>query len=548
NEHGPEAIFHYRNGGSLGLLKQLSDYFFELFGPVTIKHGDICSGASEAAQTLDFGLSDSNDLHDLYNAKHIILWGKNVATSSPHTLRVIKQARERGAQVVLIDPIHHQSVRWSDRYIQPRPGSDFALAMAVGRVLFEQKWHCPDASNYCDNWHEFSALVHSRSVADWCAEADLDPEVAHDLAQRLGPGKPTTILVGWGMGRRLNGAAITRALDALGAITGNLGIAGGGVSFYFRRRDAFEAPFIKGAEAAPRSICEPLFGPELLKADPPVRATWITAGNPVVMLPESETSVRALEQQDFVVVVDSFLTDTAKLADLVLPTTTLLEDDDLFGAYGHHYLSTSQPVVAPPPGVRSDLEIMQGLAARVGLAKEMAGSAQDWKARFIGPRLKSHNISLNDLDQGPVRNPMAPKILFEDRQFSTPSGRVNLITHAPNDPPAAPTDYPFQMLSVSTPKAQSSQWTQVPETTVATVNPDALAGFKNGQRCLLESEIGAIEVVLHFDPNQRHDVVIVPKGGHRDKGQCPNVLIQARTSDLGGGGALYDQQVRIVEL
>ena len=72
--------------------------------------------------------------------------------------------------------------------------------------------------------------------------------------------------------------------------------------------------------------------------------------------------------------------------------------------------------------------------------------------------------------------------------------------------------------------------------------------LQDGQRCRLESAIGAIEVVLCFDPNQRRDVVIIPKGGHRDKGQCPNVLIQARTSDLGDGGALYDQMVRIVEL
>src|SRR4029079_13322075 len=131
-------------------------------------------------------------------------------------------------------------------------------------------------------------------------------ESAYDLARRLGPEKPTAILVAWGMGRRVNGAGIVRALDALCAISGNIGIPGGGVSFYFKRRGAFDTSFIRGKQAAPRTVCEPLFGPEVLRMnDPPVRAVWITAGNPVAMLPESLTTVRALESREFVVVVDA---------------------------------------------------------------------------------------------------------------------------------------------------------------------------------------------------------------------------------------------------
>ena len=192
--------------------------------------------------------------------------------------------------------------------------------------------------------------------------------------------KPTAILVGWGMGRRVNGAAIVRALDALCAISGNIGIPGGGVSFYFKRRGAFDTSFIRGKQAAPRTVCEPLFGPEVLRlSDPPIRAVWVTAGNPVAMLPESETTIKALSTRDFVVVVDSFLTDTARLAHLVLPTTTLLEADDLLGAYGHHWIGVAKPVVAPPEGVKSDLEIAQELAKRVG-----SGRGYGWKLPAIG--------------------------------------------------------------------------------------------------------------------------------------------------------------------
>src|SRR5262249_30348911 len=95
-ESGPAAILHYRSGGSLGLLKHLSDYFFALSAPAPTKHGDICSGAGDAAKTLDSGEEDSHAPHDLTTARHILLWGKNVHVSSPHTIPVLKQAQARG--------------------------------------------------------------------------------------------------------------------------------------------------------------------------------------------------------------------------------------------------------------------------------------------------------------------------------------------------------------------------------------------------------------------------------------------------------------------
>jgi anaerobic selenocysteine-containing dehydrogenase len=390
-----------------------------------------------------------------------------------------------------------------------------------------------------------------RSVADWCAEADVPAAAAFDLAERLGPGKPAAILVGWGMGRRSDGGAIVRALDALGAVSGNLGIAGGGVSFYFKRRGAFDTDFISSVRP-PRTICEPLLGPELLAAtDPPVRAVWITAGNPVAMLPESETTAAALRSREFVVVADSWLSDTARLAHLVLPTTTLLEADDLLGAYGHHYLGVAQPVVPPPSSVRSDLQIMQGLAERVGLADVMAGDARAWKRRFIASKLEERGITLEHLEAGPVKNPLAAAVLFADRTFPTRSGRVNLISESPatGDRPPPGGDFPLWLLSLSTERSQSSQWAR-PQTgrAVATVHPGAASGIADGAACRLQSAIGSIEVTLRHDPRQRRDVVLVPKGGHLAAGRCANALVRARVTDIGEGGALYEERVRIVPL
>ncbi|MEW6283361.1 MAG: molybdopterin-dependent oxidoreductase, partial [Candidatus Eremiobacterota bacterium] len=128
-ESGPESILHYRSGGSLGILKTLSDLLFDRFGPVAVKRGDICSGAGEAAQELDFGLCDSHDLFDLHNSRSILVWGKNVHTSGVHLLPVLLEARRRGARLAGVDVVRTRVAELCERFVQPRPGGDFALAM-----------------------------------------------------------------------------------------------------------------------------------------------------------------------------------------------------------------------------------------------------------------------------------------------------------------------------------------------------------------------------------------------------------------------------------
>ncbi len=544
-ESGPAAILDYRSGGSLGLLKSVTSYFFSLFGPVTVKRGDICNGAGEAAQVLDFGVSDSGSLLSLDQAKSILLWGKNVVVSSPHLVPILKRARARGAKLTLVDPVFHKTASLCDGFIQPRPGGDFALAMGVARILFERGWIDADAESYCDHLPAFRALAMSRALGEWCTDADVTAGEAAALAESLGPGSPCTILVGWGMGRRDNGGAIVRALDALTAVSGNLGVEGGGVSFYFQRRGAFDLP---RGRPPPRTLCEPRLGPEILAAsDPPIRAVWITAGNPVAMLPESRTTAEALATRELVVVVDSFLTDTARSAHLVLPTTTLLEADDLIGAYGHQMIGVSRPVVAPPPGVKSDLEIIQALAQRVGLGAELAGDARSWKRRMVSGKLASRGITLEQLEAGPIDNPLARQVLFAGRRFPTKSGRVNLIHETPPPSPPRPADFPLLLTSLSTLRSQSSQWFEPPQAPLTlTVHPDAAAGQAEGDVCFVESALGRLEVKLHFDARQRRDVALLPKGGHLHRGTAANALTRARLTDIGEGGALYEEPVRLV--
>ncbi len=544
-ESGPAAIFHYKSGGSLGMVTAAaSELFFEALGPVTVKRGDICSGAGEAAQEADFGVCDSGDLEELALARNIILWGKNVATSSPHLLPLLDDARARGARIVGVDPLANRTAKLCDVFVQPRPGGDLALAMAVFALVFARGWEAPDAAGTCVGLEQVRTMASARSVREWCLLADVREDEAEALARSLHDG-PTTILVGWGMARREHGGAIVRAVDALAAITGNVGVRGAGVSYYFRRRRAFVSP-ASGAHA--RTLCEPLLGQELLDAkEPPVRAVWVTAGNPVAMLPDSAKVHRALASRELVVVVDSWLSDTASLAHVVLPTTTLLEADELLGAYGHHHLGVAQPVVERPAHVKSDLEIFQALAERLGLSDFPKDDARAWKARMLSPELAPHGVTLERLEAGVVKNPLAATTLFHGKVFPTQSGKVELFRELPEDAGVTiDLEYPLSLMSVSTPKSQSSQWAKAPPRPAeVTVHPDAASGLRDGELGWLESRLGRLEVRVRHDAALRRDVAIVPKGGHYRDGAAANAITHARLTDVGEGGALYDERVRL---
>lgn len=259
------------------------------------------------------------------------MWGKNVQVSAPHLLPLLREVRANGCRVLLLEPVYFSYKNFADDRIVLRPSGDFALAMAVTRILVRKvestRTHSLDATMS----RRFSRSSRTKSLELWCADADVSTEDARTIARMLAEG-PTTILVGWGMQRRQNGAAIVRALDALAAITGNLGKPGAGVSFYFKRRGSFDTSWKSPKEHAARTIPEPLLGKGILAMTAPrISAAFITCCNPVAMLPGSEEIARALAQLDWLVVTDTHMTDTARLATWVLPTTTLLEADDLPG-------------------------------------------------------------------------------------------------------------------------------------------------------------------------------------------------------------------------
>jgi anaerobic selenocysteine-containing dehydrogenase len=544
-QHGAESIFHYLSGGSLGYLKQLTNVVFNQFGPCTLKRGDICSGAGEWAQEQDFGISDSSEAEDLLNAKLILIWGKNVHTSSVHLLPILLEARKRGTRLVCIDPAPTKSARLASLYLCPRPGTDGQIALAMVSYLADRDRLDPEAAHYCNNLPEFLTMARAVPFEERWRRAGIPLEQGLELCRLYDELRPSSLLVGWGAPRRSNGAETVRALDALTAVSGNIGIAGACTSFYFLRRRSFNSDALPKHGPAPRTLSEARLGADLESANPRVRLAWITAGNPVAMLPDSERVARELRRVDFTVVVDTHWTDTCSVADLVLPTLTLVEDEDVMGAYGNNYLRSSKPVIEPFGEARHELWIHQQLATRLDFGELLEGTPAEWKDRLLKPE-----VDRAVFDGQPIRQPGAPRVLFEGRKFLTPDGKANLTSAEPAAAEENSQEFPFRLMAVSHPDSQSSQWSvEPPDMPLARISAEADPSLLDGKVFRLESRHGGFPVLVKREPGIHPELVILPKGGSGIYGGwCPNALIEARETDFGEGACYYEEPVRLVKI
>ena len=131
DEHGAPSVVYVRGGGSLGLSKELVSHFFHSLGPVTTVQGGVCGEAGEAAQKLDFGDAASHDYTDLAHSAAVVLWGKNPVATGRHLVPFLREARDRGAPLWLVEPRHTETAKLADRVIRVAPGGDGFLALAV---------------------------------------------------------------------------------------------------------------------------------------------------------------------------------------------------------------------------------------------------------------------------------------------------------------------------------------------------------------------------------------------------------------------------------
>ncbi|MDB5416367.1 MAG: trimethylamine-N-oxide reductase [Rubritepida sp.] len=550
---GPLSIMHYQRTGSWGATKKLNHRFWNLMGGVTTNSGSLCSGAARAGQTLDFGTRAGHDPMDMLNSRLVLLWGRNPMATNLHMVPLLKEVRSRGGRVILIDPVRSESATICDEHVQTRVASDAEFAMALAKVILEEGLE--DRGFLKDHTHgfaEYRALLDSRTLAELSEACDIGEDDIRRLAREYATSKPASILLGWGLNKYKHSAEVFRCVDALAALTGQIGIAGGGVSHGFNSQRLFdklvEAP---GRATHHRSIPEPTLGRGLLEAnEPPVRMMFITGGNPINQSPNSMLVAQAFRALDFTVLVDSFMTDTADYAHLFLPTTTFLEEEDVLVSWGHNILGGVNPVIEPVGESRSDLWIFQRLAERLGIGAEMAGTPREWLARILTPM--THNgVTLEEVMEGPVRCPIAPMIPFADKVFPTASGRYEFITRLDHRP-RRDEDFPLTFVTNFSKRWLLSQMTEAehPKSPQVRVDPGsaALAGVRDGQRARLRSAVGVLEVEVKVDGRIGPGIVLMPVGTWIKRGGGANVLTEDVVSNFGLMAAYGETRVRLEPL
>lgn len=552
-KYGSTSILYYQGFGARTALRILNRRFFNAFGGVSTLYGTVCGGIGQAGQELDFGERISHDPFDHLNSKIILIWGRNPAVTDIHLWKILKKARKNGAKIIAIDPVKTETAKRADMHFQPSPDSDAFLAMALSKILLIEELVDHDfINNHAVNFKEYKKILDEFSLPYLASKCDISVKELEELARIYAEG-PGSIILGWGVHRYLKGHQTFRMIDALAAISGNIGISGGGVSQGFEEFGFFDNS-LEGAELAEytRKLPMPTIGDAILKAqNPQIKLIFISAGNPVAMNLNSRMVKKAFKSADYMIAVDHILNDTTELADLFLPATTFLEDEDLLGSYGSNYVTPINPAVEPLGEAKSELWIFQQLAIRLGFEEEMAGTPKEWLLKLALPLIKQ-GISLEKLQNMPVRVPSAPKTPYMDRKFKTPSGKFEFIqefeyNECNND------KFPLRLLSI-----MPKRWilSDIPRNEQkhgvleVQVHPDILKEKKidDGEEALLESSVGSLIVKLIENKELRKDYVLTKTGGWLKYNKCVNVLTEDMISELGNGTPYNETFVRLEKL
>lgn len=552
-ESGPEAILYYQGYGERTALKLLNRYFFNLFGGVTTTTGSLCGGTGQGSQNLDFGCRISHDPLDHLNSRSMILWGRNPASTNVSLIPIIREIRQRGGRVVLIDPVFSKSAGLADRHVRPRPGTDAFLAMAVARLILAKG--AEDRAfieNHAEGAQSYLRILEEFSVEEMCARCDVAVDDATYLADLLIRHKPTSTLLGWGMHRHENAHLSIRAIDALGAISGNIGVPGGGVSQGFEEYGPYDQKFW-GDDLNPprRALLLPRIGEEILRAsNPGIRMIYVTAANPVCMAPNTAKVIAAFRQAEFVVYSGHFQDDTADLAHVFLPATTFLEEEDVMASYGHNYVGPVNPAIRPVGECRSEFRMFCDLADRFPFAERFRRSVREWLFDICGP-IRAQGCSMDVLRQGTFRL-NAPMVPYADKIFPTPSGKFRFPTSF--DPQALDrTDpsYPYRLLTTAPHGFICSERTMTehaPLPVVVLAKEEAVRlQLREGDTVRVESPAGMVRAKLETRAGQRRDILVSERGGWLKAGHGLNRLTRDLPSVVGNGTPYYETSVRVVQ-
>ncbi len=585
DRHGPESILRFCYGGTMGVVQRYPAAwrFFNRLGAATHTR-TICSSAGQTGYAYTMGAVRGADPETIPDARFVLVWGSNAASTNLHTMSLIQEARQKGAELVVIDIQRNRTGKAADRFIPVYPGTDAALALGLMHVMVKEGLH--DRAYVEANtlgFDRFLPRLEQYPPERVEAITGVPAEEIRWLARKYATSKPAFLVIGNGPQHHEKGGMAVRTLALLPALIGSWGMPGGGALRSNGGYSGLNSKALERPDLAPgplRSINMAQLGPELLGADPPFRAIYIWSTNPAVILPEQEKVVAGLSREDlFVVVHEQVMTDTARYADVLLPATTCFEHADYYTGGWHLYCAYSEPAIPPVGEAKSDYDVFKLLARAMGYddpcfqesideiaAAGFEGSPSPFMKGVTAARLKEEKLVRLNL-------PGRPYLAFADGRFPTPSGKIEFYSEkmaadgldplptyepaleGPQGDPELRRRYPLQMAAVPNHHFLNSSFCDVPRMREKEVRPtlemhpqDAAArGLADGDPVRVWNDRGECRLNVRVIDSVLPGVVASnglwwpkyePEGG-------VNRLTPSRLADMGGGATFFSTLVQV---
>jgi anaerobic selenocysteine-containing dehydrogenase len=536
---GPEALAFYRGTTAKVVDQAVLSRLATLYGtPNVTGTWSVCVGPKILAYDHTFGLPPM-PWCDLKEAKYIILWGASPAATHLHRYRGITadiiSARRRGAKLVLIDPRRLPLGSHADHYLQIRPGTDIALALAmIHHIIKGNLYEKAFVESHTVGFEELAAHVH-QYTPEWAEEiTDIPAETIRKVATDFALTKPASLDRRQGVQHCRRATQTLRAMAILMAVTGNVDVAGGLMFTPYRRLQSLPVP--EDLRRSAKSFWRDRFPlakdasallPEAILSERPypIRGLVVVEGNPMSCFANSAKVQQALAKLDLVVVHDLFMNDTAELADVILPACTFLEK----GEISVQSLRTDYPV-----------------RTRTPVTDPRGEALPEWRwLSLLGRRLGYEAFFPFDNDQQAIdavldragwsgQEPAVPTThgRVVENGFTTPSGKIELYSHSleqsgfdplPTAPMAWPEDgaYPYYLIT----GARVAQFYHSQHRSISAlreVHREPLAeisrtlasqiGVRNGENVSVETHVGSAPFKVNITEDIHPLTVSIPHG------------------------------------
>lgn len=589
----PIALNKY--SGNFNVLNNAVEGMLSSWGYTTRAQGTPCWPAGIDSQTFDFGAAVANDPEVMVKAKYLIIWGANPAWTSVHSMSIIERAKENGTKIVVIDPIMTDTASKADEYIGIKASTDGALALGMAKYILDHNLHDMEwMKKNSIGYEEYLNYLRNNITVEWASEKTGVPvEVIERLAREYAAAKPATIWLGYGLQRHTNGGASVRAIDALAAMTGNIGVAGGGANYAQTECYGFNYA-VQSAGTPPegdkaggdRMLNMNNFPAQVLATnnDPeqiPIKMLWVACRNPIAQDPEASVSYKAFESIDFIVTADLWFNETVKQSDIVLPVSSIFETWGLTASYWHYWVNVNEPAIEPLYESKSDLEIAMGISKRLNELEPGSctyptdRSIEEWISNELADDfIKKFGFKTwRDILEKGTAKVEGYEAAWSDGKFRTPSGKYEFLseTCAANGHHALPVyveemevpkDRPIRLFSPHWKyglhsQFQNLEWMRsIHNEPFVEIHP-ALAkkkGIEDGDMVRVESEVGYVEVKAKITHTVPKDAVVIYEAWYKEQNFNANFLLKATPSDMGSyatgqaGLAFHDQFVTVEKI